>query len=234
MTATMLPAPEVTTRPVENRVEIQDQKIDKPREIPRGFATGVLVRQPHGGALRNGGTNRGGPGRPSSAFKKFYRELLEAQREREARSHALAHGSDGRPRKRVRCGVCQHWIGSLKKAVSWPKSEGSTEFVYAHSWCRDLIVLRQALAAVESNQNELRRRKPISTRLRSLILERDEFCCRRCGSKAPDVRLEIDHIIPVVAGGPTEESNLQTLCEECNAGKADRPPTAHDLAAVRR
>ena len=31
---------------------------------------GTLVPQAHGGALRHGGTNKGGPGRPSNAFKK--------------------------------------------------------------------------------------------------------------------------------------------------------------------
>jgi hypothetical protein len=30
---------------------------------------GSLVRQRHGGALRNGGTNRGGPGRPPEAIR---------------------------------------------------------------------------------------------------------------------------------------------------------------------
>ncbi len=38
----------------------------KSREIPRliGREVGELVRMPHGGALRAGGTNRGGSGRP--------------------------------------------------------------------------------------------------------------------------------------------------------------------------
>lgn len=37
--------------------------------------TGQLIPQPHGGALRNGGPNVGGPGRPTSAV----RELLDAE-----------------------------------------------------------------------------------------------------------------------------------------------------------
>lgn len=34
-----------------------------------GRRTGELVPQQHGGALRNGGPNRGGPGRPASALR---------------------------------------------------------------------------------------------------------------------------------------------------------------------
>jgi hypothetical protein len=41
-------------------------------------ATGVLVRQPHGGALRNGGANAGGPGRPSDEFKRRMREIASS------------------------------------------------------------------------------------------------------------------------------------------------------------
>ena len=69
----------------------------------------------------------------------------------------------------------------------------------------------------------------ISRKLRFQILQRDGFRCRACG-RGPNngVKLVIDHIIPVDWGGLTEESNLQTLCEECNSGKqawiGGRPP----------
>jgi len=63
-------------------------------------------------------------------------------------------------------------------------------------------------------------RKPISSKVRYEVLHRDNFRCRACGRGAEDeVKLQIDHIVPVDWGGKTELSNLQTLCEECNAGK---------------
>lgn len=37
---------------------------------------GALIPQKHGGALRNGGTNKGGPGRPPNAIRDDFRELL--------------------------------------------------------------------------------------------------------------------------------------------------------------
>ncbi len=70
--------------------------------------------------------------------------------------------------------------------------------------------------------------RSISVSLRAFIMERDSFTCRRCGRKAPDVPLAVDHIVPVAKGGAAEETNLQTLCRDCNAGKSDRDPHSHD------
>ena len=65
-------------------------------------------------------------------------------------------------------------------------------------------------------------RKPISNKLRFEILKRDGFTCQYCGRKAPEVELEIDHIVPVAKGGSNEIDNLITACHECNNGKFDR------------
>ncbi|MBI3567555.1 MAG: hypothetical protein HY084_05060 [Gemmatimonadetes bacterium] len=43
-----------------------------------GAPVGGLVPMPHGGALRNGGPNRGGPGRPKDALRATMRDSLEA------------------------------------------------------------------------------------------------------------------------------------------------------------
>jgi hypothetical protein len=66
------------------------------------------------------------------------------------------------------------------------------------------------------------KRRPISPKLRDEILRRDNFTCRHCGRSAPNVKLHIDHIIPVSKGGATVPDNLQTLCEECNFGKGNK------------
>lgn len=63
-------------------------------------------------------------------------------------------------------------------------------------------------------------RKSVSNKLRFEVLHRDNYRCRACGRGAEDgVKLQVDHIVPVDWGGDTELSNLQALCEECNAGK---------------
>lgn len=63
-------------------------------------------------------------------------------------------------------------------------------------------------------------RKPMSKKLRFEIFKRDGFACQYCGAKAPEVRLHVDHIVPVAKGGEDEMSNLTTACVDCNHGKA--------------
>jgi 5-methylcytosine-specific restriction endonuclease McrA len=70
----------------------------------------------------------------------------------------------------------------------------------------------------------------VSPSMRAFVLERDNFRCRRCNAAAVDgARLEVDHIKPVSQGGKGDHDNLQTLCWNCNSGKRDREPHAHDL-----
>ena len=63
------------------------------------------------------------------------------------------------------------------------------------------------------------KRKSISKSLRFEVFKRDSFTCQYCGSMAPDVVLEIDHINPVANGGENEIMNLVTSCYDCNRGK---------------
>lgn len=65
-------------------------------------------------------------------------------------------------------------------------------------------------------------RKTISKSLRFEVFKRDSFTCQYCGTKAPNVILEVDHINPVSNGGDNELMNLITSCFECNRGKSDR------------
>ena len=69
--------------------------------------------------------------------------------------------------------------------------------------------------------NPKKSREPIGLSLRYSVLERDHFRCVTCGRRAGDCQIEIDHIVPVSAGGKTTKSNLRTLCFDCNRGKSD-------------
>ncbi|MEN6623839.1 MAG: HNH endonuclease [Smithella sp.] len=71
-------------------------------------------------------------------------------------------------------------------------------------------------------------RKSISKRIRFEVLERDNFTCQYCGRKAPNVILEVDHIVPVSKGGSSEYWNLATACADCNAGKYDITPNENE------
>ena len=64
----------------------------------------------------------------------------------------------------------------------------------------------------------------VTTRMRFLVMKRDNFKCCMCGAspaKDPSVELHIDHIVPWSKGGETVIDNLQTLCSKCNLGKSD-------------
>jgi hypothetical protein len=69
----------------------------------------------------------------------------------------------------------------------------------------------------------------MNIRLRFQILERDRFRCQYCGARAPDVDLEVDHIVSVAAGGSNSPLNLITACFQCNRGKKEQsqPKFAH-------
>jgi CRISPR/Cas system Type II protein with McrA/HNH and RuvC-like nuclease domain len=59
----------------------------------------------------------------------------------------------------------------------------------------------------------------VSKLIRFEALKRDGFTCQYCGAKAPEVRIEIDHIVPVSKGGKDDLENLVTCCYNCNGGK---------------
>lgn len=66
------------------------------------------------------------------------------------------------------------------------------------------------------------KRKAIPKKIRFEVYKRDKFTCQYCGQSAPEIILQIDHIIPHSKGGSNEILNLVASCEDCNAGKSDR------------
>lgn len=65
----------------------------------------------------------------------------------------------------------------------------------------------------------------VSTRTRFEVLKRDDFTCRYCGRKPPEVKLHVDHIVPVSKGGTDDFVNLVTACQDCNLGKSAKELT---------
>lgn len=66
------------------------------------------------------------------------------------------------------------------------------------------------------------KRKGIRPGVRFNVFNRDRFTCQYCGRTPPDVVLELEHVVPVAAGGSNKESNLLTACETCNSGKSTK------------
>lgn len=65
-------------------------------------------------------------------------------------------------------------------------------------------------------------RRYMNNALRYRILDRDGFRCQYCGARAPDVELEVDHVVSVHDGGSDAETNLIAACFRCNRGKKAR------------
>lgn len=76
------------------------------------------------------------------------------------------------------------------------------------------------------------KRKPLPKSTRFEVFKRDAFTCQYCGRSAPDVILEVDHILPVAKGGTDDLLNLITSCRDCNRGKRDK--TLSDTSAIDR
>lgn len=72
----------------------------------------------------------------------------------------------------------------------------------------------------------------VSKRLRMEILRRDNHTCRYCGGTAPEVRLTIDHVVPITLGGQDAPENLVAACVDCNAGKSSIPGDSQTVADV--
>jgi 5-methylcytosine-specific restriction protein A len=54
--------------------------------------------------------------------------------------------------------------------------------------------------------------------LSARVLFRDQWTCQRCGARADHV----DHITPLLFGGTNDESNLESLCQDCNLTEGGR------------
>lgn len=65
------------------------------------------------------------------------------------------------------------------------------------------------------------KRKKLGKKIRFEVFKRDAFTCQYCGQSAPQVILEVDHIIPVSKGGDNNLTNLITSCRDCNRGKSN-------------
>ena len=59
--------------------------------------------------------------------------------------------------------------------------------------------------------------------LRFKVLNRDNFKCKYCGRSSieDNIKLHVDHILPISKDGLNELNNLVTACEDCNLGKRD-------------
>lgn len=70
-------------------------------------------------------------------------------------------------------------------------------------------------------------RRSIPAALRQGISDQADHRCGYCRSAEETVgaSMEIDHIVPLALGGPTDEENLWLACSQCNDHENDRAAT---------
>lgn len=82
----------------------------------------------------------------------------------------------------------------------------------------------EAPTDIKEDDEQIRKRRDPSLRLRWHVLQRDRFACCACGASPAlslGIELHVDHIVPWSKGGETVLENLQTLCSVCNLGKSN-------------
>lgn len=58
--------------------------------------------------------------------------------------------------------------------------------------------------------------RSIPAKVRHFLALSDDAKCLRCGRPRSRAKLEINHLIPFADGGPTDSTNLVTLCALCH------------------
>lgn len=101
------------------------------------------------------------------------------------------------------------------------RSNGSS-WVYLDTLRKKIAWLSNNVEPVETVENQ-KSGRAMSASLRFLVLRRDNFTCRYCGRKAPDVQLHIDHVVPWSVVKEHKIENLVVACQDCNLGKSNKP-----------
>lgn len=118
--------------------------------------------------------------------------------------------------------------GTASVSGEWDTLRNSKEkfknFEYRHfSVCPEFNTVAFDFKKTYKKAKSERNRIGLSKRLRFEILQRDAFKCVYCGKGEKDgVKLHVDHITPVDAGGTDEIKNLVTSCQDCNLGKSNK------------
>lgn len=94
-----------------------------------------------------------------------------------------------------------------------------------------------------STRRRLKFQYPLHAKLRAFVMRRDRFTCQRCGCGGVEFQdyngryapplvlgcsLVVDHIRSIRNGGSHHPSNLQVLCDPCNAAKATEDRLLHE------
>jgi Restriction endonuclease len=55
-----------------------------------------------------------------------------------------------------------------------------------------------------------------------MLKQEYNYTCLQCGQQEPEIKLTMDHVLPLKLGGKHEIENIQPLCGNCNSSKQDK------------
>lgn len=88
---------------------------------------------------------------------------------------------------------------------------------------------------------QITRRCYVPTKLKRLVLKRDDYTCQMCGQMTSDidpydgnpVRIKVELFTPLSQGGAIRQENLRTICATCSSGLEQIPyvkgPSAQEI-----
>jgi hypothetical protein len=150
---------------------------------------------------------------------------------------ALAHRLRSETLKKRRERNCKHCGGVfMKRSISGSAAKaGRAEGIYCSPKCRD-DAQRKFSSSKEAqlSHKHARRARLVSAfveRVDALVVfRRDDWVCHLCGEKTiPSLRgrvhpkaPQLDHIVPIVAGGAHSYKNTACACLQCNLSKGSK------------
>ena len=141
----------------------------------------------------------------NSLLKFYYKEGVEISLKMKSMTHLIIKGKI----------IKKNIIGSKYVVVKGTDKKPIKIFI------EDIELFSIVPLGYEKKENKSKR-PSLPRTLRYKILKRDRHTCKSCGARAPEVEVEVDHKVPISKGGTDDESNLVTLCKECNRGKSNK------------
>ncbi len=120
--------------------------------------------------------------------------------------------------------LCQSQIHSHISKINTATICDNHHGRYICAECAKHLSLEVMAMPDEPKRNKTEREK-LTPRMRWEVLDKYACTCQGCGRKPPEVKVHVDHKMPIAQGGKTEMDNLHVLCEACNLGKSDKMPS---------
>ena len=137
-------------------------------------------------------------------------------------------------KKEIKCAYCgklfipntKHQVNCSKKCrgIKWKKKNWDNVLEWQREWFRkarkkDPERFRQF---VKDRRHRIRANGGKFTLEEWNVMKKKyNYTCPDCKRKEPEIKLTIDHIIPLTKKGKHSKENIQPLCHSCNSRKKD-------------